>query len=138
LNLLEKILYLQDSLLSEEECSLANEAYEKINHNDIWEVYAWYDKYFFKDYARLDVNLLNLDFLSDGYFTFKDFLPKLRFSGYGHTEFLTFGSRLELAFQKTEEIRKETLFDDIELEWYWEDDERIEPPDEYFNNSYED
>lgn len=39
---------------------------------------------------------------------------------------------MDLAYKVTEGIRKDRLLEDIEDEWYWEDDEGPEPPDQYF------
>jgi hypothetical protein len=119
--IVQRLGFLHDSLIAEKECMKANDEYDKLNDNDIWELYEWYEKYRIQKYASTYLDVLNLDHLDEGYFRFKEFLPNLRFAVYGHSEFLKFLQNMELAYEATEEIRKDTLLEDIEDEWHWEE-----------------
>jgi hypothetical protein len=128
IGIVRRLGYLHDSLIAENECMKANDEYDKLNHDDIWEVYEWYKKYKNQEFASTYPDLLNLDHLNEGYFTFKEFLPNLRFSVYGHTELLKFIQNLDKAYYKTEAIQKDTVLEDIEDEWFL---------DEFWNNDLE-
>ncbi len=113
--------FLYKALKNEDQLKLANEKFDKLNHSDVWEIYEWEENYRLQDYSRTSSCKLNLDPVNEGYFTFKDFLPNLRFAVYVHTEFLKYVKNKDFAFDVTEEIRKDTLLEDIEDEWYWEE-----------------
>jgi len=48
-------------------------------------------------------------------------VPNLRFAVYGHSEFLKFLQNKDFVYDVTEEISKDTLLEDIEDEWFWEE-----------------
>ena len=127
-NTLWHILCLMDCLYialnNEDKLKLANEKFDKLNHSDVWEIYEWIENYRMEDYAFSNSSALNFEPLKEGYFTLKDFLPNLRFSVYGHSEFIKFLKNSEFAYDVTEEIRKDTLLEDIEDEWHWEEWEK--------------
>lgn len=129
INIVRRLGFLRDSLIADKECIKANEEYDQLNHDDIWEVYEWHKKYKNQEFASTYPDLLNLDRLNEGYFTFKEFLPNLRFSVYGHTELLKYIQNLDKAYYKTEAIQKDTVLEDIEDEWFL---------DEFWNNDLKD
>jgi len=133
IDILYMMEYLNDGLIAENECKIANGLFDKLNHGDLWEIYEWLEKHRRLDYVSISPSELNLEYVHEGYLTFKDFLPNLRFSVYGHTEFLKCIHNMDLAYKVTEEIRRDRLLEDIEDEWYWEDDEEgPEPSDQYY------
>lgn len=136
--ILAKMNYLYDGLKAEKICQAANEEYDKLNHADIWEEYEWMHRYQRRQYSYIDPSELNLTHVEDGYFTFKDFLPNLRFSIYGHQAFLKFIHNLSMVYNRTEEIRNERLLNDIEDEWFWEEGNIFGSADESDSNNYED
>jgi len=120
-HILFRMDFLYEALKNEDQLKLANEEFDKLNHSDVWEIYEWEENYRLQDYACTSSCELNLDHVNEGYFTFKDFLPNLRFAVYGHTEFLKYLKNKDFAYDVTEEIRKDTLLEDIEDEWFWEE-----------------
>ena len=127
-NKLFQILSIMDSLYpalnNEDKLKLANEKLDKLNHSDVWKIYEWIEKYRFEEYSFSSSCDLNLNHVNEGYFTLKDFLPNLRFSVNGHSEFFKFIKNCEFAYGVTEEIRKDTLLEEIEYEWHWEEWEK--------------
>jgi hypothetical protein len=116
-----KMDYLYKGLINEDLIRLANEQFDALNHEKVLDIYEWLETYRFQDFSYIYVSDLNLDYVNAGYFTFKDFLPSLRFSVYGHAEFLKYLKNKDFAFDFTEEIRKDTLLEDIEDEWFFEE-----------------
>lgn len=48
-------------------------------------------------------------------------MPNLRFAVYGHAEYLQFLKNKDFSYTLTEEIRNDTLCEDIESEWIREE-----------------
>ncbi len=121
IHILFRMDFLYEALKNEDQLKLANEKFDKLNHSDVWEIYDWIENYRMQDYTFTSSCELNLDTVNEGYFTFKDFLPNLRFAVYGHSAFLKFLQNNDFAYDVTEEIRKDTLLEDIEDEWFFEE-----------------
>jgi len=120
-HILFRMGFLYNGLISEQKFLNANQEFDQCNIDDVWEVNEWIENYRFQDFTCTSSFELNLDHVNEGYFTFKDFLPNLRFAVYGHSEFLKFLQNKDFAYEVTEEIRKDTLLEDIEDEWFWEE-----------------
>jgi hypothetical protein len=121
IHILFRMDFLYEALKNEDQLKLASEKFDKLNHSDVWEIYEWIENYRMEDYTCTSSCELNLDYVNEGYFTFRDFLPNLRFAVFGHSEFLKFLQNKDFAYGVTEEIRKDTLLEDIEDEWHWEE-----------------
>lgn len=119
-HILFRMGFLYNGLISEQKFLIANQEFDQCNIDDEWEIYEWVENYRLQDFTCTSSCELNLDHVNEGYFTFKDFLPNLRFAVYGHTEFLKYLQNKDFAFDVTEEIRKDTLLEDIEDEWFFE------------------
>ena len=119
-HILFRMGFLYNGLISEQKFLIANQEFDQCNIDDEWEIYEWVENYRLQDYTGTSSCELNLDHVNEGYFTFKDFLPNLRFAVYGHSEFLKFLQNKDFAYDVTEEIRNDTLLEDIEDECFFE------------------
>lgn len=120
-HILFRMGFLYHGLISEQKFLQANQEFDQCNMDDVWEVYEWMENYRPQDFTCTSSCELNLDHVHKGYFTFKDYLPNLRFAVYGHSAFLKFLQNKDFAYDFTEEIRKDHLLEDIEDEWHFEE-----------------
>ncbi len=118
---LDSLKNLNSGLRFEDYYRHANLAYNLVNQCDDWDIYEWYHKQKGHSGTWLYPSLFDLTNIHFGYFTFSDYYPNLRFSVYGHQEFLKFINNVEEAYIKTEKIRSDYTLEDIEIEWAYED-----------------
>ena len=117
ISFLKILVNLNKGMQSENICQMANRSYSLVNQYDAWEIYEWYYCQERRGCPQITASSLNLNNIEKGYFSINNHYPNLRFSVFGHQEFLKFTQNWEEALEKTEDLRADCFVDQFQEGW---------------------